>query len=449
MEAASELKSVYLQEHEAQVQNGLPATGAAAPSWLITRRIEAIAAFERQGFPTRALEGWKNINLAAMTQQHFPVTVAGGGVDRALAELAGLVPDAHRLVFVDGHFSAAHSDLGALPQGLRVLPLARAFAEDDALLEAHYGRHAELEKHPFAALNTALAADGALIDVAPGTVVEAPVALLFLAGEQSDGRAQYPRVLVRAGSGAEVRLVQHHAGSGEQAYMSCPLTEIVIEANAGVHLQHLQEEADKAWHLGVVHADLARDARFDMHTVSTGARLGRTDVYVNLQGSGARASMDGLYLVGKGQYADYHTWVRHLTDHGSSQQLFKGILDGKSEAVFDGSIHVAPDAQQTDSQMQNRNLLLSPRSLAHSNPRLEIFADDVKCAHGSTVGELDRDALFYMRSRGIGEQEAKALLTFAFANELLESMKSEPLREHVRERLFTLLPGDNAVRKLA
>lgn len=440
MEAASEQKSVYLQEHES-----LPAAG---PAWFEERRRDAMASFERQGFPTRRLEAWKNANLTAMTQQHFPVAPSGGAVDGALAGIAALVPEALRLVFVDGHFSTSHSDLGSLPEGLRVQSLRKALAGGDATLEAHYGRYAEVEKHPFAALNTALAQDGVLIDVAPGAVVEQPVVLVFLAGDAVDGHAFYPRVLVRAGSGSEIRLVQHHAGTGKQAYLSCPVTELVVEANAGVHLQHLQEEAAGAWHLGVVHAELSRDARFNMHTVSTGARYGRTDVYVNMRGSGAQAGMNGLYLVGDGQHADYHTWVRHLTDHGTSQQMFKGILDGKAQSVFDGMIHVAEGAQQTDSQQQNRNLLLSPRALAQSNPRLEIFADDVKCAHGSTVGQLDPDAMFYMRSRGIGEQEAKGLLTFAFANEVLETMSLEPLREHVRERLFALLPGNDTVRKL-
>ncbi|MEX0729430.1 MAG: Fe-S cluster assembly protein SufD [Aquisalimonadaceae bacterium] len=440
MEAASEQKSVYLQEHEA-----LPAVG---PAWFMQRRRDAMAAFERQGFPDRRLEAWKNANLTAMTQQHFTAAAAGGVADGGLAAVAALVPEALRLVFVDGHFSTSHSDLSSLPTGLRVQSIASALAAGDSVLEAHYGRYAEVDTHPFAALNTAFAEDGVLIDVAPGTVVDMPVVLVFLAGDAVDGKAVYPRVLVRAGSGSEIRLVQHHAGTGTQAYVSCPVVELVVEANAGVQLQHLQEEAPKAWHLGVVHAELGRDARFNLHTVSTGARYGRTDVYVNLNGSGAQAAMNGLYLVNDGQHMDYHTWVRHRAEHGTSQQMFKGILDGKGQSVFDGMIHVAEGAQKTDSQQQNRNLLLSRRALARSNPRLEIYADDVKCAHGSTVGQLDPDALFYMRSRGIGEQEAKGLLTFAFANEVLESIALEPLREHVRERLFALLPGNETVRKL-
>lgn len=440
MEAASEQKSVYLQEHEA-----LPATG---PAWFVERRRNAMAAFERLGFPTRRMEAWKNANLAALTQQHFPTAPAGGTVDGALAGIASLVPDALRLVFVDGHFSASHSDLANLPEGLRVQSLAKALAEGDETLETHYARYADVEKHPFAALNTAFAHDGVLIDVLPGAIVEQPVVLVFLAGDAVEGHASYPRVLVRAGSGSELRLVQHHAGAGKQAYLSCPVMELLVEDNAGVQLQHLQEEADKAWHLGVIHAEVNRDARFNLHTVSTGARYGRTDVYVNLRGTGAQASMNGLYLVGDGQHVDYHTWVSHLAEHGTSKQMFKGILDGKAQSVFDGLIHVAEGAQQTDSQQQNRNLLLNKRAVAQSNPRLEIYADDVKCAHGSTVGQLDQDAMFYMRSRGIGEQEAKGLLTFAFANEVLEAIALEPLREHVRERLFALLPGNETVRKL-
>lgn len=441
MEAATEEKSSYLRDHEALTLSG--------PAWYTDRRRQAMASFERQGFPSRRQEAWRNANLASLAQRHFTPAPAGGTVDGALARLAGLVPDAIRLVFVDGHFSTAHSDLSELPPGLRVQSLSSALeADDDAVLKTHYARYAEVDVHPFAALNTAFANDGVLIDAAPGTLVEQPVVLVFLAGDAVEGKAAYPRILVRAGSGSELRLAQHHAGAGEQTYLSCPVAELVLEANAGVQLQHLQEEGPKAWHLGVIHAELARDARLNLNTVTTGARYGRTDVYANLNGEGAQVTMNGLYLVDDGQHTDYHTWVRHRTDHGSSYQLFKGILDGKAQSVFDGLINVAKGAQQTDAQQQNRNLLLTPRGLARSNPRLEIYADDVKCAHGSTVGQLDREALFYMRTRGIGDAEARGLLTFAFANEILETIALEPLREHVRERLLALLPGNETVRKL-
>ncbi len=436
MEAAKEQKSVYLREFEA-----MPATGE---TWLDDLRRRAMADFERQGFPHRRIEAWKNANLASLAQQHFPPAAPGADIDGYLRKLTESVPDALRMVFVDGHFSARHSDLTDLPEGLRMVSLAEAFEAGDVTTDAHFGRHADTGEHPFAALSTAFARDGALIELAPGTIVERPVVLHYFTSEGGAGMASYPRLLVHAGTGSEVRLVEHHAGVADEPYLTCPVSEIVVDDNAGVRLQHLQESGNGAWHLGVVHVELGRDARFGMHAFSGGARFGRTDVYVNLNGSGAQASLNGLYMVSSGQFADYHTWVRHRTDHGSSEQYFKGVLDGKAESVFDGLIHVAKGAQQTDSQQQNRNLLLSPRATAHSNPRLEIYADDVKCGHGSTVGELDADALFYLRSRGLGEREARRLLIFAFANETLDSMTAPELRDHVEARLANWLDDDRA-----
>ncbi len=440
MSAVVESTSVYLQDFRSRSVD--------EPAWLAERREAGIQAFEALGLPHRRMEAWRNLKLGLLGQEHFAAADALGAVPMALAPTAALVPEAWRLVFVDGHLSPGHAAVDALPKGVTVRPLREALAQDAELLETHLGRHAELDAHPFAALNSAFWADGALIDVAPGTVLDAPVVLVFLSSESSAHRASYPRVLVRAGESAEFRIAQIHAGPDNLPYFVAPVTEIVAEANSSVQLHHVQEEGDSAYHLGLVHADLARDARLHLHGFNDGGKVGRTDIYVNLAGEGADARLDGLYLVGDGQYADYHTWVRHQSGHCTSQQLFKGVLSGKAESVFDGLIHVHKGAQKTDSQQQNRNLLLSPRALTHSNPRLEIYADDVKCAHGSTVGELDRDALFYLRSRGVGENDARGLLTFAFANEMLQPIGIEALRDHVGQRLAAFMPGDATVKEL-
>lgn len=440
MSAVAEATSVYLQEFRGR--------SASEPAWLAERREAGIQAFEAVGFPHRRMEAWRNLKPGALSQKHFRAADTVGAVPMALAPTAAVVPDAWRLVFVDGHLSASHAVLDNLPSGLTIRPLREALEQDNELLEAELGRHATLDNHPFAALNSAFWADGALIDVAPGTVVEKPVVLVFLSSESAAHRASYPRVLVRAGESAEIRIAQVHAGPDDLPYLVCPVTEIVAEANSSVKLSHVQEEGGDAFHLGLVHADLARDARVHMHGFSDGGKLARTDTFVNLGGEGADARLDGLYLVADGQYADYHTWVQHQAGHCTSQQVFKGVLSGKAESVFDGLIHVHKGAQKTDSQQQNRNLLLSPRALAHSNPRLEIYADDVKCAHGSTVGELDREAMFYLRSRGIGENDARGLLTFAFANEMLRPIAIEGLRDHVGQRLAAFMPGDATVKEL-
>ncbi|MCP1674940.1 Fe-S cluster assembly protein SufD [Natronocella acetinitrilica] len=442
MSAVAEEKSVYLADFEAQAP-------AAEPAWLRERREAGIRAFEAQGFPGRRVEAWRNVKLNALAQEHFRPASTLGAIPMALAPTAALIPEAHRMVFVDGHLSESHESMNALPAGVAVRRLPEAVASEPDALQADLAARAELDHHPFAALNTAFWSDGVVVDVAADTAVDQPIVLVFMASEAAAGVAVYPRVLVRTAAGAEVELAIVHAGPDGLSYMSCPVVEVSVGDNSRVTLHHLQEEGDGAYHFGLVHADLGRDARFHAHSFSTGAKIGRTDFYVNLNGEGAHAELGGLSLVNDGQYTDYHTWVRHQVGHCTSEQLFKGILDGKAESVFDGLIRVAKDAQKTDSQQQNRNLLLSPRALAHSNPRLEIYADDVKCAHGSTVGQLDKDALFYLRSRGIGEKDARGLLTFAFANDMLEAVGIESLKQYQRERLFGILPGDEAAKELS
>ncbi len=441
MSAVAQANSVYLEEFRAQ--------GRSEPGWLAERREAGIQAFEQQGFPHRKVEAWRNVKLGSITQEHYRQTGSAGTVPMALTPTAAVVPDAYRLVFVDGYLSRNHAATGQLPAGVTLRSLASALEQEPALLETDLAAHAELGRHPFAALNTAFWADGALLDVAADVRLDRPVVLVFLTSEGAGYHASYPRVLIRAGAGAELDVVQVHAGPSGLAYLTCPVTEIVADANSSVRFHQLQEEGDSGVHLGLVHAQLNRDARIAVHGFSAGGKTARTDFYVNLASEGAEATLNGLYLVSDGQYCDYHTWVRHQAPHCNSHQTFKGVLEGRAESVFDGLIHVAKGAQKTDSQQQNRNLLLSPRALAHSNPRLEIYADDVKCAHGSTVGELDEDALFYLRSRGVGEEDARGLLTFAFANEMLKSVTVDALRSYESQRLSGLLPGDASVKELS
>lgn len=439
MEAVSEQKSAYLELFEA-----LDAPGGV----IAERRQQAIDAFERQGFPSRRMEAWKHAKLDALTRQVLPPAAGGGELSESVVSRFADVAGAVRLVFVDGYFSSRHSDLSAAPSGIRVQSLAAALGEDSSLVRDQFGRIMEADGHAFAALNTAFAPDGAVIDVADNVVMDAPVVVIFASSAQLAGHAAYPRILLRAGRNAEVRLVQQHLGELEATHLVAPVTELVLGDNAGVSVQHFQDEGPGAWHLGAISGRVPRDARFALHTVSAGSQFARTDVQVDLTGPGADVRMNGLYMADGKRYADYHTVVRHMTDHSQSQQLFKGVLGGRGEAVFDGMIHVARDAQQTDSEQHNNNLLLNPMALAHSNPRLEIYADDVKCAHGSTVGELDSDAMFYLRSRGIGQDDAQALLTFAFANEVLDDMIEPALSAQARQRLLALLPGGRSLEAL-
>lgn len=422
---------------------------SAEPAWLRQRRDIAIRQFEARGFPGRKDEAWRNLRVNGFTQQHFQAATAPGALPMPLAPLAAMLPEACRKVLVDGYCSRNHSGLVRLPDGVQMRSLAALLAEAPDAVEADLGQHADIDDHPFAALNMAFAGDGVVIDVAADVQPDQPLLLCMLASEGADGQISFPRVLIRTGIGAELTVVMLHAGPSGVGYAACPVTEIRAGANSRVTLHHIEQEGDQAQHIGLIHADLQRDARLQMRTFSTGAAVARTDVVVNLHGPGASAELSGLTLAGDRRYGDYHTTVRHLHGDCTSTQLFKGVLDGRGETVFDGLIHVARDAQRTDARQENRNLLLAPRALAHSNPRLEIYADDVKCAHGSTVGQLDADALFYLRSRGIGAADARALLTWAFANEVLDLVDIDALRALQQEQLLALLPGSVRVDELA
>lgn len=416
------------------------------PVWLIESRQAAMAAFEANGFPTRRQEAWRNVDLTPFQKAHFETVHISGDVDAQAKAVAQLLPEAYMLVFVDGHFSDVYS---RLPQqkGVDVRPLHDALVEDAPVLSAHLGRYAEIDAHAFGALNTGLFEDGALLHVARGVVVDQPVVLAYLNSEEAADRAVHPRTLIVADEGAQLQVAEWHQ-SGEFGYLTTPVTEIFVGANASVQHHKLQEEGRQAFHFGMIAARLERDARLSVYSFASGGKLARTDITVDLAGPGAEAELDGLYLAQNGQYSDHHTAVRHQVEHCNSHQRFKGVLSGKCEAVFDGLVLVAKGAQKTDARQDNRNLLLSKRALAHSNPRLEIHADDVKCSHGSSIGELDPTALFYLRSRGIGAEAAQGLLTFAFVGEMLEAVRIEALREHIRTAAFKDLPGNEIVKEL-
>lgn len=441
MEAVAEPKSVYLQDFQARDRS-------AEPAWWETRREAAMQRFEAAGFPTRKVEAWKQTRLGNVTQEHFRPAPKPGVLDGAVAERLAVVDDAVRIVLVDGILDTGRSELERLPDGLRVRTLAQALQEDGGVAEHHLARHADAEPHPFLALNTAFTTEGTVIEVTSGAAPEQAIELVNIMTAESAGVAAWPRVLIHGATSSEFTVVQRHEGADGAAYLTAPVTEVVAEANCNVRLFHYVDEGDSGSHLGVIHATLDRDAQLYAHAMHAGGQRARNDIYVNLDGPGASATLNGLYLVHDGQFSDIHTWVRHNADHCTSQQLVKGVLEGKSESVFDGLIQVAKGAQKTDAEQENRNLLLSPKGLAHSNPRLEIYADDVKCGHGSTVGQLDEAAVFYMRTRGVSEEEARGVLTFAFANEMLDDMPLASLQAYEREALISLLPGEETVRKL-
>jgi Fe-S cluster assembly protein SufD len=435
----------YLADFEAFERELSAAELVGQPAGLRALRRQAIESFARQGFPTTRQEEWRSTNLAALTRASFQRPAQPAELDRSALE-PWLFEASACLVFVDGRFAPGLSETAGLPAGVIATGLAEALELHPEKVEAHLARHAKFESHPFVALNTAFLRDGAFVWLPRGAAVEKPVHLLFLAsGREGGATVNYPRNLIVAEEASQVAIVETYAGSGP--YFTCAVTEMVAGPAAVIDHYKVQRESLEAFHLATfqIHAD--RACTPSSHSISIGGALVRNDVNALLAGEGVDCTLNGLYLAEGRQFVDNHMRVEHAAPHCDSHELYKGILDGKARAVFNGLIHVRHGAQKTDAKQSNRNLLLSRDAIANSNPQLEIFADDVKCTHGSTVGQLDDDAVFYLRSRGIGEAAARSILTYAFASDIVERIKVEPVRRDLEEFLFARLPQGEVVRQ--
>jgi Fe-S cluster assembly protein SufD len=442
--ASNETTAPWLAEHERFLRE-LPADEPAAPAPVTALRRLGIERFAALGFPTLRQEDWRFTNVAPVARGTFvrPESDPEAADPARLAVLE--FPEAARLVFVDGRFSAKLSHVDELPAGIVVASLADALARTPDAVLPWLGRLGETS-NPFVALNTAFLQGGAFVLVPRGAVVEKPVHLLFLSSGM-EGRATYsfPHNLIVAGENSQITLVETYAGEG--TYLCCPVTELMAGPASVVDHYKLQRESREAFHLATFQITGERSSRPSSHSISIGGALVRNDVNAVLAGEGIDCILNGLYLAEGRQLIDNHMRVDHVKAHCGSHELYKGILDGKARAVFNGLIHVHPGAQKTDAKQSNRNLLLSSEAIANSNPQLEIFADDVKCTHGSTVGQLDDDAVFYLRSRGIGAEAARSILTYAFASDIVERIKLEPVRRDLEEFLFSRLPQGEVVRQ--
>ena len=396
--------------------------------------------YERQGFPTLRQEEWRFTNVAPVAKTAFRRPSAVDRTKLAAAVDAFRLAGTIELVFVDGRFDAGFSAT-ELPAGLTVTR-----GGDSSRADAFLGSVAGIDTRPFAALSTALFEELAFVEVERGAIVESPLHLLFYSTAQEIPGASFPRTLIHAGEQSQATIVESFAGDPNAVYLTCPVTEIVAEPAAVVDHYKFQRDSRAAYHLSGLALATARGASVSTHSFSLGGALVRHDIQARLAGEGSEATLNGLYLVDGRQVCDTHMRVDHVAPHCASHELYKGILDGKSRAVFNGRIFVHKGAQKTDAKQTNRNLLLSDDALVNTNPQLEIFADDVKCTHGSTVGQLDDDAIFYLRSRGIGAEAAKSLLTYAFASDLVERAKVPALARELREFLFHWIPQGDVVR---
>lgn len=423
------------------------ARGARGPAWLAQLRRRAIDYFSQTGFPSLRDEDWKYTNVAPIARHSFTLSRAE---DAALEAAAlGSVDFANlsypRAVFVNGHFSQKLSSLDGLPSGVVVQSLARVLEEKPEEVEPFLGRCVSYSDHAFNALNAAFLSDGAYVRVGAKEVVETPIHLIYLA--EGENFVCHPRNLFVAEAGSQLTVIETYVGLSDGTYFTNGVTETILAENAVVDHYKVQKEGPAAFHVATSQSQQGRSSSLRTCFIALGGLLVRNNVNAVLDGEGADCGLNGLYLLGGDQHVDNHTRLEHAKPHCGSRELYKGVLDVRSRAVFHGRIVVHPGAQKTDSKQTNNNLILSDQALVNTKPQLEIYADDVKCTHGATIGQLDQDALFYLRSRGMEKQTAQSLLIYAFAGELVQKVRPEELRNRLGEYLFHWLPSGELVRE--
>ncbi|MDQ3697428.1 MAG: Fe-S cluster assembly protein SufD [Gemmatimonadota bacterium] len=417
--------------------------GANQPAWLAATRRRAIERFDALGFPTPKNEDWHFTSVAPIAEAELSL-LSEPSVDVKPAALAPFIfgrPEWPALVFVNGRFSPALSTLRTLPAGVRVLDLARAWREEPALLERYLTRHAALDGQTFTALNTAFIHDGAVVHIAKDAEITSPVHIMFVSDANAAKGIAHPRTLIVADRHSKATVIESYVAIGDPFYFTNAVTEAVVAEGATLNHYKIQRESSRAFHVGTTEVHQARDSHFVSFSFATGGSLSRTNIYTVLDGPGCGATLNGLYMVDGEQHVDHQTRIEHAEPNCFSREVYKGILDGSSHGVFNGKVLVRPAAQKTDGKQSNNNLLLSARARVDTKPQLEIFADDVKCTHGATVGKLDEQALFYMKSRGLDRTVARQLLTYAFAADVLEQIEVDEVREGLEALALSRFTG--------
>jgi len=415
---------------------------AKQPAWISPLRKAGITRFAELGFPTLQQEDWRFTNVAPIASLPFKpvlqVARDGLGLER-IAECTFGRLEASRLVFVDGHYAAALSSPGPQAPGVVISSLAAALAGNADLVREHLAQFTPKEDNAFAALNSAFFQDGGFVHVPAGRRVESPVHLLFISTAREPGATAQPRNLIIAERGAQVTVLESYVSFAEAPHFTNAVTEMALGEDAVVEHVKFQDESRNAFHIGALRARLGRGCNFISHSIATGARLSRNTIRIALAGEGIECVLNGLYLTRGDQLADHHMVVEHAQPHCNSHEYYNGILDGRSKGVFHGRILVQPAAQKTDAKQTNKNLLLSDEATVDTKPQLEIYADDVKCTHGATVGQLNDESIFYLRARGIGAETARRMLIHAFAGEIVERVQLAPAREELNKLVWERL----------
>ena len=419
------------------------------PAWLSALRKSAFDRFNELGYPTTKDEEWRFTNVAPIAGTPFAASIAGEANVSADA-LSPYVFDqtAATLVFVNGWFSASLSSMGTLPKGVRVLPLSEVLADEPSLVQAHLAQHADGKDQAFAALSAAMMQDGAVVILPDGAVIEQPIHLVFAATDTAEPFAAHPRNLIVMGVNTQATVVESFVGLGGGTYLTNTVMEIIAGESAVLDHYKVVRESDSAFHMSALQISQDKSSNVTSHVISLGGGLVRNDMHTTLDAEGCECTLNGLSMLSGERLVDNHLIVDHAKPHCRSWEYFKSVLDDKGRSIFSGRINVREDAQKTDAKQTNMSLLMSKDAQVESKPQLEIFANDVKCTHGATIGQIDEEAIFYLRSRGICETAARSLLVYAFARENVDKIRVAPLKAALDELLFARLPGGELLREV-
>ncbi len=412
------------------------------PAWLRTLRQSNFERFNEAGFPTTRDEDWRFTSVSAIARTNFQLSQNGHRLpSRQQLEKFQVAGSACLLVFVDGRYAPELSSIPNLAKGVKVASLAAELSADPAAIEPYLGRYLNTQRDAFAALNTALFEDGAFVQIDSRTVLEEPIHLLFVATAHEAPTMTHPRNLIVAGSESHATIIEEYVSLGGAPALCNTVTELVAGDNTVISHYMIEREDKQAFNISTLRIEQGRHANIASHSVLIGGALVRNNVHPVLAGEGGECLINGLFIGNGQQHLDNYMLVEHAKPHCGSRQFYNGILDGSSHGVFHGRIVVHKDAQKTDAKQTNRNLLLSDHAQIDTKPQLEIYADDVKCTHGATIGQIEENALFYLRSRGIDETAARRLLLQAFASECLDRMKEGAARTHVESLINAHLAG--------
>ncbi len=426
------------------MQQPLAEASRRAPHWLQSLQARGVTHWGDAKLPTRRTEAWKYTNLSALRDDY---RLADGGAP-APAELPAALRQGFggpRLVFIDGAYSSELSEVSELA-GVQVCRFEEATPEQAERIAEHLDQTYDPTQYVFAALNTATLRDGVFIDLAEGARVDQPLHSLWLVRAAEGPTAVNQRLLVLAGRSSQATVIEQFANvSGAEASFSSGVTELLLAENASLSHYRLHEEQGEAVHIGSVHARLERDARLNSFHLALGSVLKRLDLVIHHAGPGAHADLNGVYLPRGDEHVDYHTTIEHAVPHCTTDEVFRGIIADRATAVFNGRIHIHPDAQKTRAELSNKNLLTSQEAEVNTKPELEIYADDVQCAHGATVAQLDALSLHYLRTRGVSRAEAEVMLSFGFINELIEGLDLDAVRDYLRPLLASRFARDESL----